>query len=363
MMYPFVKYPPGSRYFRRGYLLDGCGLGEVVDGVEVNDKPVMGAFFRPPRNEDWTIWKAANQARIAAGLDKKYTYQLIKAIANSAFNKSHVEYTNKGYENYPFQGPQYLRLYGAGLTDTKGTGNLYPVIWIPNVQSPSEPIIGPVDVKPEPAPPAPAPVQPAPGPPQVVQIPGPRGPRGFKGDKGDPGKSIVGPPGESIRGPRGFKGQKGDKGDRGERGLPGIVTTTQGKAVVGPPGRDGANATPDMVAAAVADYFARNPIPTPDPGLQRAAVEQMIAKALAALPPTPAAGITAGQVEQMINKAISMIPAPGAPGIDRSTVQQMIDSEIARLPIVERAEKEGEEKGVASILASIPIFAFLASLN
>jgi len=308
-LYPQTAYPRQSRYFRRGYLMDG--LGAIVDGQTVNEKPIMGSFFRPPRNEDWTIWTVANEARKAGGLESKYTYQIIKAISNSAFNKGHIAYTNKGYENYPFEGPQYLRLYGPGLTDSKGTGNEYPVIWIPDVKAPAEPTLST---------PAPAPVStpqkvtvtetvigPA-GPPGPV---GPAGPVGPRGPAGPPGivKTMDGKTGlPGPVGPVGPKGDPGPPGPRGAQGLPGSI------GPAGPAGPAGAF-NQSQITNAIAEYLATNPIQ---------------------------AGITRKQVQQMIDNAVANLPA---------VTKEVIEKDI------------GAGKGVGSILAAIPAFAFIASLR
>jgi len=308
-LYPQTAYPRQSRYFRRGYLMDG--LGAIVDGQTVNEKPIMGSFFRPPRNEDWTIWKVANEARKAAGLESKYTYQIIKAISNSAFNKGHIAYTNKGYENYPFEGPQYLRLYGPGLTDSKGTGNEYPVIWIPDVKAPADPTLST---------PVPAPVStpqkvtvtetvigPA-GPPGPV---GPAGPVGPRGPAGPPGivKTMDGKTGlPGPVGPVGPKGDPGPPGPRGAQGLPGPI------GPAGPAGPAGAF-NQSQITNAIAEYLATNPIQ---------------------------AGITRKQVQQMIDNAVANLPA---------VTKEVIEKDI------------GAGKGVGSILAAIPAFAFIASLR
>ena len=344
-LYPQTAYPRQSRYFRRGYLMDG--LGAIVDGQTVNEKPIMGSFFRPPRNEDWTIWKVANEARKAAGLESKYTYQIIKAISNSAFNKGHIAYTNKGYENYPFEGPQYLRLYGPGLTDSKGTGNEYPVIWIPDVKAPADPTLST---------PVPAPVStpqkvtvtetvigPA-GPPGPV---GPAGPPGPPGPKGLPG--IVGPSGvkgpTGASGPPGPVGPAGPVGPRGPAGPPGIVKTMDGKTGLpgpvgpvgpkgdpGPPGPRGAQGLPGPIGPAG--------------------------------PAGPAGAFNQSQVTNAIAEYLATNPIQA--GITRKQVQQMIDNAVANLPAVtkEVIEKDiGAGKGVGSILAAIPAFAFIASLR
>ena len=308
-LYPQTAYPRQSRYFRRGYLMDG--LGAIVDGQTVNEKPIMGSFFRPPRNEDWTIWTVANEARKAGGLESKYTYQIIKAISNSAFNKGHIAYTNKGYENYPFEGPQYLRLYGPGLTDSKGTGNEYPVIWIPDVKAPADPTLST---------PVPAPVStpqkvtvtetvigPA-GPPGPV---GPAGPVGPRGPAGPPGivKTMDGKTGlPGPVGPVGPKGDPGPPGPRGAQGLPGSI------GPAGPAGPAGAF-NQSQITNAIAEYLATNPIQ---------------------------AGITRKQVQQMIDNAVANLPA---------VTKEVIEKDI------------GAGKGVGSILAAIPAFAFIASLR
>lgn len=106
---------------------------------QILEVPRFNSFYRAPRTTDKLISQIANGARNALGLDSTYIWKTIRAIAASPWNRSHIEYDIDGYENYNIEGPQYSRVYAAQPLSLPGTGNLYPVLWIPDPDSPLEP--------------------------------------------------------------------------------------------------------------------------------------------------------------------------------------------------------------------------------
>lgn len=341
-------------------------FGETIDGQEVlTSKPAIGSFFRPPRGEAWTISKIANAARNNAGLDRSYIYKLTKAIAGSAFNKSHIVYTNKGYENFPFTGPQYFKLYGNSLNATKGTGNQYPVIWIPNPVSLSEPVLKrsappvvvpvspapvstpPVPVVATPVPVAPVPVAPAPvAPVPTVPVPVTVTP-----------KPVVTPAPVVVR-------------PAPVVSTPPIVVPVDAGAVsaeiVGPPGPPGPQGPPgapavinkDMIIQAVIDYMRNAKISS---GVSKQTVEQMIRNAVKNI--VGPAGPPAIVDKSMIVDAVFdyMKNARIQSGISRNEAASMISEAMKNLPPSVKAEVGKPASGM-SALALLPMVKIMAEL-
>ena len=371
MMYPNAKYPPSSRFFRRGYLLDG--LGEVVDGAEVSPVPRIGMFFRPPKTEDWTIWKAANVARKAAGLASNFTYKTIKAIAASPFNKSHVAYTNKGYENYPFTGPQFLRLYGDTLKAEKGTGQNYPVIWIPNPTTPLEPAV--VTTTPPAVTPVTTPITTTTPPvvtpvtqttPATVAVTTPPAVTPVTTTP------IVAPVAPTATGPsmdeillmvnnaisKWFKNNPyPEAGISKEQALALIAAAIKNFPIT----------------QAIANYFDKHPLP--EGGLTREQVAIMIKQAIAKIPPPitttgktgpmgpqgPPGVVKASAIEQAISKYFSENPMPPG-GVPREQIQEMIRNAVGNISREQVTIEKGKSDGWTSFVATLPIFTFLAKL-
>jgi hypothetical protein len=100
--------------------------------------PRFNSFFRAPNNVSKLVSQIANVARQNEGLDSSYTFKTVQAIAMSPWNH-HILYDLRGYENYGFEGPQYTKDYSLEPLAAPGTGNNYPVIWIPDPDSPLEP--------------------------------------------------------------------------------------------------------------------------------------------------------------------------------------------------------------------------------
>ena len=107
---------------------------------QILDKaPKFNTFYRPERTRNVYLSQVARVAAKNAGLPDNMTFPTVKAIAASQWNKSHIAYTSKGYENYGIQGPAYNKIYGADPLSQPQTGNEYPVIWIPDPRNPQEP--------------------------------------------------------------------------------------------------------------------------------------------------------------------------------------------------------------------------------
>ena len=100
--------------------------------------PSFNSFFRAPNNVSKLVSQIANVARQNEGLDSSYTFKTVQAIAMSPWNH-HIQYDMRGYENYGFEGPQYQKIYSLEPLAAPGSGNNYPVIWIPDPDAPLEP--------------------------------------------------------------------------------------------------------------------------------------------------------------------------------------------------------------------------------
>jgi hypothetical protein len=103
------------------------------------DVPMFNSFYRAPSNVSILVSNIANQARNNAGLDRSYIWKTIRAMCGSIWNKSHIEYSTRGYENYNIEGIQYSKKYGSDPLALPGSGTQYPVVWIPDPDSPLEP--------------------------------------------------------------------------------------------------------------------------------------------------------------------------------------------------------------------------------
>ena len=106
---------------------------------EIKTVPRFASFYRPEPGTDLLIAQIADRARNAAGKDDSYRWRTIRAIAASPWNRSHIEYGTRFYENYNIEGPQWLKKCGPDPLAQPGTGNLYPVLWIPDPDSALEP--------------------------------------------------------------------------------------------------------------------------------------------------------------------------------------------------------------------------------
>jgi len=88
----------------------------------INSKARAGYFYaRPSGTMSVTVARIAQvAAKNTTGIT---TANMVKAIANSAWNKANFTYSMTGvqnYTNYGFPGPQYAK-----------TGDLFPLLWIP----------------------------------------------------------------------------------------------------------------------------------------------------------------------------------------------------------------------------------------
>lgn len=374
VLYPFNRTPSRNRFFRRGFFLDGA------DVPEIKATPQIGSFFRPAKTTAWTVWKIANNARTAAGLPSNMTYKIIQAISKSAFNK-HIAYTNKGYENYPFTGPELTTRYSLDMNAAKGSGTNYPVVWIPNPATLAEPAPAAAPVATPSTTPAivgtPGPAGPA-GPPGIIGPVGPQGPKGDKGEPGPPGipgtaagtaKAIPGPAGPAgppgiigpigpkgdtgATGPQGVPGKTGPAGPAGPAGPPGKVLSTSGNKIVsgppGPAGPAGPAGLPGIMGpqgpagkpGQVGPAGPAGPMgPRGLPGSGGTVSPEAIAAAVQEyLKTIPKGSITRNDVEKMIKAAMEKIPAT---------------KEIVRVA-------DSQSSGSSPWLA-LPIFGFLAKL-
>ena len=107
---------------------------------QISEVPEFNSFFRAPQGNSPLVSRIASSARRNAGIeDSSYTWKTIRAIAASTWNRSHIKYSSKGYENYNIEGPQYTARYGLEPLAQPGTGNNFPVMWIPDPDNPMEP--------------------------------------------------------------------------------------------------------------------------------------------------------------------------------------------------------------------------------
>ncbi len=114
-------------------------------------QPTFNSFYRAPNDVTKYPAQIANAARQNEGMESRYTYLTLKAMVESPWNH-HMVYSNAGYENYPFEGFQYARRYSMEPLAVAGSGNNYPVVWIPDPDNPMEPeqFFEPQVVPPEP---------------------------------------------------------------------------------------------------------------------------------------------------------------------------------------------------------------------
>lgn len=273
---PFLHRPRAFRFRRqiRPSIYGGFGfLGQYMPAASLvkTDTPTPGLFFRPIA--DMTVSAISNKA-----YGKDNIFKGIKAITNSAWNKGHIRYARRGYENYGFDGPQQEKKYDpSNPYSAYGSGSSYPTYWIP-----------PLDTQKEPE--------------QVFIVEPPTGPTP------EPEPMPPGTPDEIVKY---YKGDKGDPGQAGAQGAPGR-----------PP-------TAEEIAAAVASYIAKNP-PAAAPGPSDAQIQAAVNAYLAANPPAgvsdaaiaaavaeylkthPAtAGVSDAQIEQAVNNWITLHPPSG----------------------------------------------------
>ena len=326
-----------------GYL----GAYSPAPSLIKTDEPEPGLFFRPT-----TTMTVSGMAKKAYGQADRYAGT--KAISLSAWNRSHIKISNKGYENFPFEGPQMEKKYDpSNPLSTRGSGNAYPTFWIPPLPSLKEPeqvFVDEPEITPTPSPtpgPTPGPVIPTvPGQGPV----GPMGPQGKPGAAGRPptateiNKAVVAymaanpPPG----------GPPGAIGPPGQAGPPGEATAEAIKQAVfeyiaanpippgspgpaGPPGAQGApgQATAEAINKAVMEYLAANPPPGGPPGpigppgqkgspgsggaVNPEAIAAAIQKYLLENPPEM--GMSMDQIKALVEKYMSKIPSiPSALG-------------------------------------------------
>lgn len=278
-----------TRRFQKIWGLSGLA-GAYANGYyipspdQILATPKAGAWYRLKKGDTyWGISKTAyGRVQVKAGL----------FLMDDAKWNGHIRQAKKNWEAYNREGLQATPNYSATAPRAPyGSGNAYPVVWIP-------PATGEEPEEIYPRPPAGE---------SIVGPPGPIGPRGPRGPRGLPGESIVGPPGaigpigpigpagESIVGPRGPRGERGpaggtaeaneeaiqaavnawmlankqsligprgERGQRGAPGSPGLPGSIGPRGLPGSRGEPGRGPTQEEIADAVAEYFDKNPIPT-----------------------------------------------------------------------------------------------------
>lgn len=263
-------------YRPRPYMGFGQAARYVPTEAQIEFSPKQGLFYRPKKGDT-----TAAIARAAYGKD--YTKNGIKAISASTWNSSHIKYTSTGYEYLGITGPGLYPKYAKAPRSTHGSGNLYPVLWIPplaNKAEPEEIFTGDTDVDTDITATIRAEVErylkahpPAAGP------QGPMGPPGKAGAQGKPGAT-------------GAQGSQGPAGPQGESGQ------------IGPPGPAGPGLTPEEIAAQVAAYIEKHPPPGVTP--------EMIAREVAAyLKANPPAGVPVEEIQKQVAAWLEANPPPG----------------------------------------------------
>lgn len=269
MARPIRVFVPQRRFInRRAMMARGVpprrfpffGFGQdryIPTPEQILDTPQQGAWYRIKKGETWwgTSKTAYGRDNVKAGL----------YLMNDATWNDHIEKATKGWEAYKRKGLQATPDYSASNPrGTKGSGNSYPVAWIPPLATGAEP----EDIY----------KSPEQGPVGPQGVPGPRGPAGPVGPAGQPGppgeRGAIGPPGpmgppgsanaaaieaaleEYFKAHPDMMGKPGPAGPRGEPGLPGKIGPRGPAGPAGPPGQ----ATAEAIEKAIQDYLTRHPI-------------------------------------------------------------------------------------------------------
>jgi hypothetical protein len=225
----------GRRRVGRPYNLGSVGFAGYATPTpsKISSTPQIGRWYRLVRGDNyWTISKNVyGRENVKEGL---YT------LNDSPWN-SYIDKASKGWEAYNVEGLQATPDYSETLHRApKGSGNAYPLIWIPPLGGgdPDEDTGG--DGIPGP--------QGPPGPRGATGPAGPRGATGARGPAGPGGAGTVGPPGPM--GPRGPQGPPGPGGDGesipGPQGPPGPRGAIGPAGPQGPPGPGGAGTVGPM---------------------------------------------------------------------------------------------------------------------
>lgn len=204
-----------------GFLEMGFGFVDPT-ADRIASSPTAGMWYQIKRGD--TYW-AASKAAYGRENVKKGLY-----LMNDSPWNSYIDKARKGWEAYRVDGLQATPHYNSARARApKGSGNDYPLVWIPPITggdpeeiSPVDPIIGPI------GPPGPA---------------GARGPIGARGPSG--GRGPIGPPGQgagdSVPGPR---GPIGPPGGLGPIGPPGSRGSAGDRGPIGPPGQGAGDPVP-----------------------------------------------------------------------------------------------------------------------
>lgn len=244
------------------------GFGEVDPTTpgQISATPEQGKWYRIKAGQ--TYWGVSKKAYGAANV-KPGLFLMNDSVWNSYIDKK-----RRGWEAYNRDGLQSTPDYSATQHRApKGSGNSYPLVWIPpsNGDEPEDvypPIDDPIVITdPTQGPPGPMGPRGPIGPPGQIGPPGSMGPIGPPGTMGPPGsRGDIGPMGPAgPRGPIGPPGQgagtpvPGPPGPIGPIGPPGQMGPPGAVGPAGPPGTGGGDMTSDEVWAALVEYATDNP--------------------------------------------------------------------------------------------------------
>lgn len=279
-------------------------MGQVSERIipspdQISATPKQGLWYRIKKGETW--WGVAKTAYGADNVKKG-----LLTINKSSWN-DHIERAPKGWEAYKIDGIQATPTYSAtNPIAKKGSGNAYPVAWIPPISGEEPESLYPPATTPQAQTPIPTPIVASPTNAQILDLikaymeenpppPDKQGPQGPPGEAGQTGKQ--GPPGitptqqeiapvvESyLQAHPPSQGPQGEKGDPGPQGPPGMTPSQQEIASLvssyldknppsqgpqgdkgdpgpqGPPGAPGGNVSSSQIAMAVQDYLHANPV-------------------------------------------------------------------------------------------------------
>lgn len=254
--YPYRRFRSQAKRRMRGYRGPFGGFGDdryIPTPDQIKAVPTPGAWYRIKSGESWwgTSKRAYGRVNVRAGLF---------AMNDSTWN-NHIRKGSAGWTAYNTQGLQATPHYSATNPHAPyGSGNAYPVAWLP-----------PLDTLDEPE--------------AIYGDPG--------GGTVTPGDPVIVTPGDPIIGPQGPMGPPGPigpMGPRGEMGPSGSEGPVGPQGPMGPPG----DVTDEAIYAMLMKYLQDNPN---------------------ALPPGPAGpeGPMGPQGPVGPSGADSMVPGPAGP--------------------------------------------------
>ena len=110
----------------------------------------------------------------------------------------------------------------------------------------------------------------------------------------------------------------------------------------------------EIVGAAVSEMPEPEVVPTPQPGITREVVEDIVKAAVSAIS-QPEPGLTRDDVAEIVREAIGEIPDP-APGLTLADIQQVVDTAVAEVAQPEpRLTREEVQRIVQRAVAYIPL--------